>query len=301
MYVVRLKPILSWREAEVDLLLADYADANGYRILLKTRLRDVIDTDDDSALTKRERDFAFKAHLDFVAADAKTGLPLLAVEYDGPQHWSDPIQQERDAIKDRLCAEAGLDLLRIDNLFTRREGRWRVLGYILEMHEAGKAFAAAQALGNIPRDEPFIHTSIIDTTDPARLTFTGLDTEALQRLQRWRQAGTVTWYAQWCRRIGGRVEACCLLALTNGQFLSSTCAVRQFAIEGITAFDIAEELATAELGWQTQRYDNGEAVALHEAQGRRLLEDLQPRGAALRSRAGWSLNWSAGLLPKSSR
>src|SRR5664279_4541091 len=126
-------------EAAVDRVLADYADENGYRISLKMRLRDVIDVDDMS-LSARERNFAFTSHLDFVAFDAATHLPMLAVEYDGKQHLTDDRQVERDQVKDSLCERVGMPLLQIDNQFTRKEGKWRVLRYILWVHEMGKAF-----------------------------------------------------------------------------------------------------------------------------------------------------------------
>lgn len=290
----KVKQILNLREAAVDHLLGEYARDNGYRLMLKTRLRDVIDVD-DMALTERERNFAFTSHLDFVAADTTTNLPVLAVEYDGAQHWNDPKQRQRDATKDRLCEAAGLDLLRIDSLYTRKAGRWRVLGYILEMHEAGKAFAEAQAQGIIPWDEPFVHTSIIDTTDPQRPTFTGLDMAAIERLQHLLQSRTIKWWGQWWRVIGGRAEARCVLALPNGQFLSSTCAIRQFAIEGIAALEVAEELATAELGWLTERYEDDEPVALSQEQGRRMLDELNPEPGKFTSAAGWSVHFSAGI------
>lgn len=86
--VDRRKPVLNLTEAAVDRMLAEYAEENGYRIGLKMRLRDVIEVD-DLPLTPRERNFTFTAHLDFVALDAETHLPVLAVEYDGAQHLVD--------------------------------------------------------------------------------------------------------------------------------------------------------------------------------------------------------------------
>lgn len=290
----KVKQILNVQEAAVDHLLGDYARDNGYRLMIKPRLRDVIDVE-DMELAGRERNFVFTSHLDFVAADTTTNLPVLAIEYDGSQHWNDPKQRERDAVKDRLCEAAGLDLLRIDNLYTRKAGRWQVLGYILEMHEAGKAFAEAQVQGSIPWDEPFVHTSIIDTTDPQRPTFTGLDMAAIERLQRLLATRSIKWWGQWWRVIDGRAEARSLLALPNNQFLSSSCEIREFAIEGIAALEIAEELTTAELGWLTERYEEDEPVALSHEQGRRMLDELNPEPGKYTSTGGWSLHFSAGV------
>ncbi|HZX08137.1 DUF2726 domain-containing protein [Kribbella sp.] len=117
-----LRKILTAAESKVDRGLDEYARDNGYRLLLKPRLRDVIDVD-DMHLTWREQNFTFTAHLDFVAADAATGLPILAIEYDDARHRTDPQQRERDKIKDRLCQAAGLPMLRVDSQFARREGR----------------------------------------------------------------------------------------------------------------------------------------------------------------------------------
>lgn len=284
--VSRLKPLLNLSEAAVDRDLRRYADDHGYGLTIKTRLRDVLQ--DDPAWTQRERDFAFMAHLDFVAFDVRSGEAILAVEYDGPQHLTDPRQRERDLTKERLCAAAGLPLLRIDSQFARKEGRWRVLGYILEMHEVGKAFTAAQSQGLVPEDEVFIHNLIIDTTDPKRPSFTGLDTVALGRLQSLVQKGGMRWFAQWWRGSDSTTEAQCALALANGQFLASSCALRHFAIEGISSLAVADELAMAELGWLIHRYEAGEAVALSPDQGVRLLADLHPSN-------GWNI--SAGINP----
>jgi len=52
------------------------------------------------------------------------------------------------------------------------------------------------------------------------------------------------------------VEARFVLTLPNGQYLMSSCRLRQFAIDGISATGVADELATAELSWLAARYDS---------------------------------------------
>lgn len=174
--------MLNSSEAEVDRSLVKFAHDNGYRVHVKPRLRDVLDLD-GVRLTSRERNFSFTAHVDFVVADAQSNLPVLTIEYDGPQHMRDRVQQGRDQGKDRLCEVVGLPMLRIDNQFARRSGRWRVLAYILEMHEAGKASRRAQEDGHVPWDLPFIHNFILDIHDPSRPQFTRLDQAALVALR----------------------------------------------------------------------------------------------------------------------
>lgn len=291
-----LRRILTDGESKVDRVLDEYARENGYRLLLKPRFRDVIDVD-DMHLTGRERNFTFTAHFDFIAADAATSLPILAIEYDDARHRTDPEQRERDKIKDRLCQAAGLPMLRVDSQFARREGRWRVLGYILEMHEVGKAFHAAQQAGQVPWDEPFIHNLIIDMSNSSRPTFTGLDQAALERLSDLRGAGTIGPYGGWWRDVDGQIEACCVLDLLNGQFISSLVSIRKFAIEGISARAVADELATAELGWLMQRYEAGEPVALSAQQGNALLDRLGRDIRRAWSPEGWMMRW--GSMPSS--
>ncbi|GBF03896.1 hypothetical protein DAERI_010068 [Deinococcus aerius] len=52
------------------------------------------------------------AELDVVVYGARTLLPILAVEADGPQHDA-PVQAGRDRLKDSICRVAALPLLRV--------------------------------------------------------------------------------------------------------------------------------------------------------------------------------------------
>lgn len=292
----RRKRVLNFRESAVDRMLAKYADENGYRISLKMRLRDVIEID-DLPLGAKERNFAFTSHLDFVAFDAETHLPVLAVEYDGPQHLTDHRQIERDRIKDKLCEVAELPLLRIDNLFTRKEGKWRVLTYILWAHEMGKAFYAAQESGGIPDDEGFdAGTLLIPAEDGRRYEFSALAGSALSYLHGFRQRHSVQWEARWWRPTSVQVETRVLTLMPNGHYLFAQCAIRDFAIEGISALEISEELATAELGWLARQYDEGHAVAISAEHGQRVLDEIgKPAGdSALRTVSGWHLSYTYG-------
>lgn len=277
-------------------MLVDYAHENGYRISLKMRLRDVIDID-DLPLDARERNFAFTSHLDFVAFDVESHLPVLAVEFDGPQHLTDQSQIERDRIKDKLCEAAELPLLRIDSLFTRKEGRWRVLTYILWAHEMGKAFYAAQEAGQIPLDEAFDAAMLlIPKEDGRNYEFGALAGPALSYLRGFRRRQNVRWEARWWRGTDLQVETRILTSLPNGLYLFAQNAIRDFAIEGISALEISEEIATAELAWLARRYEAGEAVAISGAQGQQVLDEIGERAdhSAIRTASGWHLSYSYG-------
>src|SRR5262249_40916153 len=142
-------------------------------------MRDVINLD-PATVTSAERSYWFKAHLDFVVFDAETSEPRFAVEYDGRQHVTDAEQMRRDEMKDRLCEMAGLPLLRIDSNFMRTINGYQVWLYGLEAHDLALGFFKAQTSGWIPWDEPFSHTSFINTDSQGRLNFNGLDRDAIK-------------------------------------------------------------------------------------------------------------------------
>ncbi len=121
--------LVNFHEKVTDRLLSTAAADNGDRLLAKVRLADVLEVEH---LTGRAKHYALAAHLDFVMVHAETSAPRFAVELDGAQHWSDPVVQARDRNKDQLCELAGLPLLRITSDFTRREGRWTVLTYLVD-------------------------------------------------------------------------------------------------------------------------------------------------------------------------
>jgi hypothetical protein len=297
--VDRRKRVLNFQESAVDRMLADYAKEHGYRINLKMRLRDVIDVD-DLPLSAKERDFAFTSHLDFVAVDTRAHLPVIAIEYDGPQHLTDHKQIERDRIKDKLCEAAELPLLRIDNLFTRREGRWRVLTYILWAHEMGKAYYEAVGDRPVSEDDGFdAGTMLLPKEDESGLEFSMLGGRGLTYLIGFRQRHEVEWEVSWWRDRDGQVETRYLVALANGQFLVANCAIRDFAIEGISALEISQELVIAEIAWLAQQYEDGDPVALSAAQRQQILEDVGPYidSTKIQTVNGWSFYYSYGEVP----
>lgn len=295
----RRKRVLNFQESAVDRMLADYAKEHGYRINLKMRLRDVIDIE-DLPLSAKERNFAFTSHLDFVAVDTKTHLPVLAIEYDGPQHITDYKQIERDRIKDALCEAAELPLLRIDNLFTRKEGRWRVLTYILWAHEMGKAYDEAVGDRPVSEDDGFdAGTLLLPKEDGIGYDFSMLAGSALGYLIEFRRRQNVAWEVSWWRARDGQVETCYLVALANGQSLAANCKIRDFAITGISALEISQQLATAELGWLAKRYDEGEPVAISAAQAHQILNDVGPYkdSSKIETMNGWNFAHSYGQAP----
>jgi very-short-patch-repair endonuclease len=136
------------------------AGDNGLRVFAKPRLSDVI-VKGKTRLSAREFDFYTRAHVDFAVAD-ETSKPIMVVEYDGRSHTQSQ-QVERDKIKNSLCVDAGLGILRINaNHVTRLYRGISVLRWIVEVTELQKWFERAQADGQIPYDEPFDPAMIAD-------------------------------------------------------------------------------------------------------------------------------------------
>lgn len=134
---------------ELDRIAAD----NRLRVHTKTRLSDVIKRS-ERYLMPREFEFYTRSHFDFLLVD-QMSRPVMAIEYDGPRHL-DPRQIERDAIKNAMCREAGLGLLRVQDRHINRLYRgMTVLRWIVEVTELERAFYEAQAAGSVPPDEPF--------------------------------------------------------------------------------------------------------------------------------------------------
>ncbi len=71
-----------------------------------------------------EYDYGSKAEFDFVlfSKRGENDVPVLVIELDGLEHWIDQKTRNRDRLKDRICQENGLKLIRISNEYSRRYG-----------------------------------------------------------------------------------------------------------------------------------------------------------------------------------
>jgi hypothetical protein len=165
----RRRLLVNEYETAADIALGRAADEHGVRIFPKVLLRDAINLRGPD-LTEAERRYGFTAHLDFVVAE-HDGTPLFAVEIDGPQHHADPNTIARDRLKNAICTKRDLPLLRTEGVFLRPVGNYRtILEWLTDVFLNEKAFYAAQARGEIPEDEPFMHFAFLDSnfksTDP---------------------------------------------------------------------------------------------------------------------------------------
>jgi Protein of unknown function (DUF2726) len=85
----------------------------------------------------------------------------MAIEYDGPYH-NRTEQAKRDAIKNSLCRDAGLPIIRINANYVLRKYRgMTLLRWIIEVLQMQASFDEAQARGDVPFDEAFDPAMII--------------------------------------------------------------------------------------------------------------------------------------------
>lgn len=160
---------------------------NNLRLFAKSRLSDVLIS--NGHLSSKIFNFYTRSHVDFVVTDENT-KPLFIVEYDGPNH-AEVRQRERDRMKDALCKDAGLGVLRINaNHIKRRYRGISVLRWIIEVTELEKAFYRAQEAGSIAWDEPFDAASIIDDGHGKKWPY-WLSFQSIQALNKFVERGNV--------------------------------------------------------------------------------------------------------------
>lgn len=126
------KKLVNFSELQTLKILDDALKNSRYRIFSKIRLIDVIGSDEGENLPPEERNFLRTAHLDFVVYSLSDDLTEFALEFDGPQHEFDPNQRRRDIIKNRLCDNAELPLIRISDIELEEHDKITLLGYMAE-------------------------------------------------------------------------------------------------------------------------------------------------------------------------
>jgi hypothetical protein len=83
-----------------------------YAIFLKVRLGDLVWISNEPSDRKFHNNQLLCKHIDFVLCDRSTLAPVLAIELDDSSH-SKYDRRESDAVKDRVCEQAKLPLLRV--------------------------------------------------------------------------------------------------------------------------------------------------------------------------------------------
>lgn len=121
------KSLLNLPEAETDRRLQRVCDDFGARVFSKIRVADVVRIN-GSGITDDLYRYALQAHFDFVIADERYH-PLFAIEFDGPSH-ANPSAKSRDKMKNAICEQFELPLLRINRRYLTPEfSKWDLLGW----------------------------------------------------------------------------------------------------------------------------------------------------------------------------
>jgi Protein of unknown function (DUF2726) len=126
------KPFLNRSEARTLDLLERSLYGTGWQVYAKVRLSDVLAPGERENPDGRESRMLRMGHLDFVVVNRAEGsAPAFAVEFDGPVH-ADPDVRQRDQLKDRLCADAGLPVLRIGSDVIGEREQTTILEWVVD-------------------------------------------------------------------------------------------------------------------------------------------------------------------------
>lgn len=265
----RRTPLLVNRyEVATDAALNEAAASAGVRVCMKVKMSDVLNIR-SSGLSDEEFSYACKAHFDFVITDAPESVPQFAVEFDGPSHVTDETAMRRDAMKDTIAERLGLRVLRIDSAFLRRHERFTLVGLLVEIWAADRAFAEAQERGEVPHDEPFCYFSVMSTGSRGEWNWVfSIDATARALMvDAFRRGLADTWvpeerYNGWSYEGMPTVEAYATLPLKDGRFVIGNASLKNFGrFGGITATELVCDLAVADLGDRLRQVLKGQSAA----------------------------------------
>ena len=274
----RRKPVMNRGEVVAEKAIAEAALRYGAHVRSKLKLSDVLEIG-RSGLSRAEFDYATRAHLDFVVLDDQH-LPQFAVELDGAQHRTDAATIARDRMKNGICERLGLLLLRIDSDYLRTEGRFTLIGWLIEVWFMQEAF---YKLASAPVDEPFIYFNVYERGEDGRLRQAyALDADAVALLGRAAAHGHVgQTYPETITSPFGHgefTEAYALVTLRHGGHVIGHARLRDFRPFGIGPWELVGDLAVADLGRKLKQVLGRERPPDDDAKLRRLREQT----------AGWT-------------
>jgi Protein of unknown function (DUF2726) len=270
----------------------------GTRLCLKPRLADVLAIK-DSGITDERYSYALKAHFDFVVYrhDRETlrDLPQFAVEFDGRQHQTDGRQIARDRLKDTICEQLGLPLVRAREPALKQVGDQALLEWLAELwfvyHDLWPTLRSAgddehgELLDGEPRLSWFNYARIWQQLDPSSdLDRHGIDgpydpfgpfRREFQRFVHGRKVvGMWKSYAREDER--GNARGVIRLDLDDERCLigEGRCQLRQFIRAPLLAETIALDLALVEIVERIRDYAAGRLAPLDDAVARHRIGDL---------------------------
>jgi hypothetical protein len=271
----------------------------GARLCLKPRVADVLAID-GSGITAEQYSYALKAHFDFIVCrhDAQTlrDMPQFAVEFDGPQHQTDPRQIERDHHKDAICAQLGLPLVRAREPALKQIGDRALLEWLAELWFVYHDLYAALSSADEDRD-PFddedgrllgrfsyarIWQHLYGGGDVDRLGLDGpYDPFAVLRREFQRFVHGRKVVGMWEAYVGedprGTAHGAILLDLGEGRYLvgEGRCQLRHFISAPLLAQTIALDLALVQMVERARAFAAGRLAPIQEAAARDRARELQ--------------------------
>jgi very-short-patch-repair endonuclease len=269
--------LLNRSEEVVFRELQGIASDNNLKVFAKPRLSDVL-VKGSTFITQREFDFYTRSHCDFVVTDTNF-RPLMIIEYDGPLH-ADAKQQERDQIKNNLCKQAQLGMLRInDRHVTKLYRGMTVLRWIIEVSELEKAFYEAQENGSIPYDEPFDPAAFVGGLgDKHRFPY-WLSAEATQSFHTFLDTIDKSLPKGWHGFIGrdgdGTIYRLSCLYFGENVLWAKT-AVRRQDLD-FPHYDLLDDIDKCELGIRLEKFRKGEISSSTKEEFRSIFESFCER------------------------
>jgi hypothetical protein len=268
----RRRPLLvNPHEIATDAALEEAAERHALHVHPKVRVASALNID-KSGLANEEYTYALKSEFDFVVADGHNRMPHFAVEFDEPHHLTDSLTMSRDRLKASVCKKLGIPLVRIGSEFLRRERRFTLIGYLVEVWALERAFEEAQEAGQIPWDEPFMPENIIADSlyaepdwpywldRPARLQMVDADGAGLLT-DRVPEEITTPWPKREEPDNSEFIESWAVVGLSKGGYVMGQAKLRNFPvfIPGTTARGLAASVAVADAGRQLQLVLSGDA------------------------------------------
>ena len=173
--MVKLSPgaLASYGEKATAGALNRYFAARPLYVLKDVSLRQVV-TADAKELNDGEWRYYTTAAFDFVVCNKDEDWSWeIVIEYDGLHH-KEPLQTKKDALKNRLCIEAGLPIVRVgsDEILIRENMTF--LQYILDLYFGEKEMERLKSQRKVAEDEDFF----------AGYGFPGTDTIEMRLIKR---------------------------------------------------------------------------------------------------------------------
>lgn len=268
----------------------------GTRLCLKPRIADVLAIE-DSGITHEQYTYALRGHFDFVVyrhdRDALRDLPQFAVEFDGRQHRTDGRQIARDRLKDTICEQLGLPLVRAREPALKQVGDQALLEWLAELwfvyHDLWPALHADDEdrglLDSEPRPSWFNYARIWQQLDPSHdLDRHGIDgpydpfgpfRREFQRFVHGRKVAGM-WKSYAGEDQHGTARGVIRLDLDDKRCLvgEGRCQLRQFIRAPLLAETVALDLALMDIVKRTRDYAAGRFAPLDDATARRRIGDL---------------------------